>query len=99
MGNQPEPTYMIFVGLVALVANITCLRIIARHRRGEVHMRASWIFSRNDVIANIGVVTGGAFVYFLDSRWPDLLVGFVVSLIVLHGGIRILKEAHETNPG
>uniref|UniRef100_UPI0032B16993 cation transporter n=1 Tax=uncultured Salinisphaera sp. TaxID=359372 RepID=UPI0032B16993 len=84
------------MGLAALVANITCLLIIARHREGGVHMRASWIFSANDVIANVGVIVGGALVYFLDSRFPDLIIGLVVGIIVLLGGIRILKDARKT---
>lgn len=95
MGSEPEPAYMMLVGLVALIANVTCLAIIAKHRRGEVHMRASWIFSTNDVIANLGVIAGGALVYYLDSRFPDLVIGFIVGIIVLRGGIQIMKEARE----
>jgi len=95
VGSAPEPAYMMLVGLAALLANLACLAIIARHREGEVHMRASWIFSTNDVIANAGVILGGALVYFLGSRLPDLVIGLVVGLIVMRGGIRILKEARE----
>lgn len=93
--SEPLPGYMVLVGLVALMANVSCLLILVRHREGEVHMRASWIFSTNDVIANMGVIAGGAMVYFLGSRWPDLVIGLVVALIVLRGGIQILKEAFE----
>ncbi len=95
VGNQPEPAFMILVGLAALVANVTCLSIISKHRRGEVHMRASWIFSTNDVIANLGVVSGGALVYFLGNRWPDLLIGLIVGVVVLRGGVQIVKEANK----
>lgn len=80
-----------------LIANVTCLVIISKHRRGEVHMRASWIFSTNDVIANLGVIIGGALVYYLDNRFPDLIIGFIVGFIVLRGGIEIMKEAREIN--
>ena len=96
MGSDPEPAYMIAMGLAALVANITCLLIIARHREGGVHMRASWIFSANDVIANVGVIVGGALVYYFDTRYPDLIIGLVVGFIVLRGGVRILKDARKT---
>lgn len=95
MGSDPEPSYMMLVGLLALIANVTCLAIIANHRGSEVHMRASWIFSTNDVIANVGVIIGGALVYLLASRLPDLIIGLIVGLIVLRGGIQILKEARE----
>ena len=53
-GSAPEPAYMMVVAAVALTANVTCLYLISRHRKGGVHMRASWIFSTNDVLANVG---------------------------------------------
>ena len=96
MGSNPEPSYMVLMGVAALVANTACLLIIARHRQGDVHMRASWIFSANDVIANVGVIIGGALVYYFDTRYPDLIIGLVVGFIVLRGGVRILKDARQT---
>ena len=87
---------MIGVALVALVANVTCLWLIRKHREGEVHMRAAWIFSANDVIANTGVILAGVLVTFSGSRWPDLIIGAIVAAIVLRGGLRILQEARES---
>ena len=92
-GSEPESMLMMSFGLVALLANIWCLMIIARHRHGEIHMRASWIFSKNDVIANVGVILGGAMVYWLDSHLPDLLIGFAIALIVIRGGVSIIRDA------
>ncbi len=92
-GSEPEPAFMIGVGLVALVANVVCVLLLAKHREGEVHMRASWIFSKNDVIANLGVIAGGALVHALDSRFPDLVVGLIIAAVVLRGGIQIVRDA------
>jgi cation diffusion facilitator family transporter len=93
-GSEPESILMIFVGILALTANVICLMLISKHKEGEVHMRASWIFSKNDVIANLGIVIGGGFVYLLDSRFPDLIIGMVISIIVIRGGIQIMKDAY-----
>jgi cation diffusion facilitator family transporter len=95
-GSEPQSTLIIVVGVVALLANIICLVLISRHREGGVHMRASWIFSRNDVIANLGVIVSGILVAIIGSRYPDLIVGTIISLIVIHGGIKILQDAKET---
>lgn len=92
-GSDPEPLYMIGVSIIALIANILCLALISKHRDGEIHMRASWIFSRNDVIANAGVILGGILVYILESRMPDLLIGSLIILVVLKGGFTILSDA------
>lgn len=93
-GSDPESFLMISVGMVALVANVICLILISKHKEGEVHMRASWIFSKNDVIANLGIIISGGFVYLLDSRFPDLIIGMIISIIVIRGGIHIIKDAY-----
>ncbi len=92
-GSEPESFLMISVGILALVANVICLTLISKHKDGEVHMRASWIFSKNDVIANLGIIISGGFVYLLDSRFPDLIVGMIISIIVIRGGIHIIKDS------
>lgn len=98
LGSEPLGDWMIAVALVALVANVTCLWLIRKHRDGEVHMRAAWIFSANDVIANSAVILAGGLVLWTGSRWPDLIIGLIVAVIVLRGGIRILKNADSGEP-
>jgi len=89
-GSEPESLPMMGMGLLALLANIACLYLISDHRDGGVHMRASWIFSANDVLANLGVIAAGALVAWTGSPYPDLLIGSAVGLLVLDGARRIL---------
>lgn len=93
LGSEPQSYLMVSVGMAALLANLVCLKLISKHRKGEVHMRASWIFSKNDVIANLGIIIGGLLVYILGSRYPDLVIGFAISVVVIRGGILIIKDA------
>ncbi len=93
MGSEPLSLFMMTVGCIALLANIYCLRLIESHKEGDVHMRASWIFSKNDVIANTGVITGGVLVWALDSRWPDLAIGSLIALVILNGARLIIADA------
>jgi Co/Zn/Cd efflux system component len=90
-GSAPEAPAMIGVSLIALAANATCLVLLASHRRGGAHMRASWIFTSTDVLANVGVIVAGALVAWTGSRIPDLIVGTAVGLIVLGGSVKILR--------
>lgn len=90
-GSEPEAPAMIAISLLALAANVGCLLLIAGHRHGGAHMKASWIFSTNDVLANVGVIVAGALVAWTGSRFPDLLIGTLVGCVVLLGGIRILR--------
>jgi Co/Zn/Cd efflux system component len=90
-GGDPEPPVMISVALLALVANVTCLLLIAKHRGGGAHMKAAWICSNNDVLANLGVIVAGALVAWSGSRYPDLAIGSIIAALVLSGAIRILR--------
>lgn len=93
IGSEPVSFLMMGVGVIALIANVYCLRLIDSQKDGEVHMRASWIFSKNDVIANTGVIAGGALVWMLESRWPDLIIGTLISLVILNGARHIISDA------
>jgi Co/Zn/Cd efflux system component len=90
-GSAPEPPAMIGISALALAANVTCLLLLARHRHGGAHMKASWIFSTNDVLANLGVMAAGALVAATGSRLPDLVIGTLVAALVLLGAVRILR--------
>jgi Co/Zn/Cd efflux system component len=90
-GSAPEAPTIMGIALLALVANVTCLLLIARNRHYGVHMMAVFICSANDVIANTGVIAAGALVAWTGSRVPDLVIGTVIGVVVLFGGIRILR--------
>ena len=92
-GSTPEPPTMIGVSLVALAANVTCLVLVHRHRHRHrgAHMEASFIFSANDVLANLGVIAAGALVAWTGSPVPDLVIGAAIAGLVLRGAVRILR--------
>lgn len=90
-GSEPVSSLMMSFGLVALMANAWCLVLIAKNRDGGAHMKASWIFSANDVIANLGVILAGFLVAWTGSRYPDLVIGLLIGMVVLSGARRILQ--------
>lgn len=90
-GSEPASTLMMGVGLIALIANVTCLVLISKKRDRGAHMTASYIFSANDVIANLGVIAAGVLVAWTDSPYPDLVIGTTIGIIVLNGARRILQ--------
>ncbi|MGE0706289.1 MAG: cation transporter [Vicinamibacterales bacterium] len=90
-GSDPEAPLMVAVATAALVANATSMWLLARHRQGGAHMKASWIFTTNDVIANLGVIAAAGLVRLTGSNIPDLVVATGIALLVLNGAIRILR--------
>ena len=90
-GSEPVSSLMMGMGLLALCANVACLVLVARKRDAGAHMKASYIFSANDVIANAGVILAGWLVAVTGSNYPDLVIGVIVGLFVLNGARRILS--------
>lgn len=90
-GSEPVSGLMMGLGAVALIANITCLLLIFKSRNQGSHMKASWIFSANDVLANVGVITAGILVAVTGSQVPDLVIGLLIAGLVMWGAVRILR--------
>ena len=88
----PDFSTMIIVSIFALIANGICLYIIQKSKsKEEAHMKASMIFTSNDVIINLGVIIAGVLVNWLSSNKPDLIIGTIVFVLVIQGAFRILK--------
>jgi Co/Zn/Cd efflux system component len=94
LGAEKLPNFsiMIIVSIFALIANGICLYLMQKSKsKEEVHMKASLIFTSNDIIINLGVITAGILVNWLHSSKPDLIIGTVVFILVIQGALRILK--------
>ena len=89
----PDFRTMIVVSILALIANSVCLYLLQRSKNQEVHIKATMIFTSNDVIINLGVITAGLLVNWLNSGIPDLIIGAVVFIIVSRGAFKILSLA------
>lgn len=94
-GEPPEGIVMMAVAAVALAVNATVLRLLSKHRTAGVHLRATWIFTRADVVANIAVILAGVAVLLSGNRYIDLVVGAGIGLYVVKEALEILREARE----
>lgn len=92
-GSSPEGAWMIAISAVALVVNIVVLRLLSMERSEEVHIRAAWIFTRADVVANSGVLIAGIAVWFTENRYFDLVVGAAIGAYVIREASQIISEA------
>ncbi len=92
VGSQPVGGLMIGMAMLSLVVNVTVLRMLAKFRGGDVNLRASYICTRADVVANIGVLASGALVLATHSRFPDLIVGAAIGIYVMKESMEILSQ-------
>jgi cation diffusion facilitator family transporter len=93
VGAEPIGVWMIGIALLALAVNAYVLRLLQRQRSDEVHMRAAWIFTRADVVANAAVILSGVAVLVTSVVYFDLVVGAAIGIYVIKEAMEILGEA------
>lgn len=81
------------IAALALGANLVCFRLLYRHRGDNLNMSSVWLCSRNDLIANLGVIGAAAATFLLASRWPDILVGVLIAGLFLGSALRVLRQS------
>jgi len=89
----PEADLMGGIGVAALAVNVAAALILSRFRDGDANVRAIWLFSRNDALANVAVIAAAGMVAWTGSAWPDLAVAGVIALIFLHSAWEIIGGA------
>lgn len=95
LGFGEVPTFQLMIGIsvLALIGNSISLYLLQAHKKGDVHMRATWICTSNDVLVNFGVILAGVLVYLTGSKIPDLVIGTIAFALVGRASIQILKLA------
>lgn len=90
---MPNVETMGTIGALALIANLICFILLYRHRSDNLNMGSTWLCSRNDLIANVGVLLAAGSTYALASRWPDIIVGAVIASLFLSSAYNVLRQS------
>ncbi len=73
---------MTLVGLGALLVNVFCALLIARHKSEEHGLvLAAYYSARNDAIGNVLIIVSGLITLVSPSIWPDLLAGLLIFIL------------------
>jgi Co/Zn/Cd efflux system component len=93
-GVTPLASTMVLFGAIALAANLTCLALLYRFRDRDVNMSSTFECSRNDVIANVGVLLAAAGVHVFSAGWPDIAVGAIIATLFMRSAIKVIAAAY-----
>lgn len=93
LGVPPEPLTMGVVGTLALAVNFSVAALLYRFRGGDANMRSVWLCTRNDVIANLGVLLAAAGVFGTGTIWPDVAVAAMLAMLGLSSGRIVIRQA------
>ncbi len=78
----PDPILLAVAGVGALIVNLTCALVLARHRQHHGSLaKAAFLSARNDALANVAIVGAGLLTAVILSGWLDLIVGLGILAI------------------
>jgi cation diffusion facilitator family transporter len=89
----PVAETITLISLIALGANLLCLFLLTRHKKTDLNTKSAWTCSRNDVVANVGVMIAGLLVGYFNSMWPDLIAGVIIASVVLYSSIDVIRDS------
>lgn len=92
-GVVPEGSLMGMFGVLAMAANVSCLLLLMRHRSDDLNMRSTWVCSRNDVIANGGVLLAAVGVAITGTAWPDIVIGLLIAALFLASAWDVMRAS------
>ena len=91
--NQPAVMTMGIIGGLALAANLVCLGLLWKSRSDDMNMRSVWLCSRNDIVANLGVLGAAVLVRWSGTPWPDIAVGACIAVLFLRSSFEVLRTS------
>jgi Co/Zn/Cd efflux system component len=89
----PQSDIMFICGMMALAANLSCLGLLWPYRRHDVNLASTFECSRNDVVANLGVLAAAFAVHYARSPWPDILVALAIAFLFFRSAVRVIAGA------
>jgi Co/Zn/Cd efflux system component len=92
-GVPPASGLMLVFGAMALAANLSCLALLWPYRRHDVNLASTFECSRNDVVANLGVLAAAGLVAGSGSAWPDIVVAAAIAFMFLRSSLRVIADA------
>lgn len=94
--TPPLPIPLTITGIGALGVNLTCALILNKYRQHSGSMtKAAFLYARNDVLANLGIISAGLMTIYIPSAWPDLIVGLGIAIMNIGAAKEVFETAKE----
>ena len=103
----PDSLPLALAAFAGLVVNLVSAFTLMRHRHsGGALVTAAWLFTRNDAFVSAAILAMAAATFWLQSGWPDLILGALILLLNLTASKRVWDasekeglEARYSDPG
>lgn len=86
----PDSLPLALAALAGLAVNLVSALTLMRHRHsGGALVMAAWLFTRNDAFVSAAILAMAVATFWLQSGWPDLILGALILLLNLSSSKRV----------
>lgn len=83
---------MIWVAALGLLGNLLMAWLLHKGH-SDLNVRSAWLHVMGDTLSSVAVVVAGIVIYFTGFWLIDPLLSVFVGVVIVIGGIRVVKEA------
>ena len=89
---QIHTTIMLIIAGIGLIGNIL-IALILGHSHKDLNMKSAWLHVLGDTLSSVGVIISGVIIFYTGWPYADPVASILIGVIILFGGIRVVKEA------
>lgn len=98
-----DPTIMLPIAVLGLIANLIVYYILHRGHDGEnINMRGAILHVLLDIIGSVGAIVGGVVIYYTDWFYIDPIISVLLASLILRSGVKLFRDCidilMESNP-
>ncbi len=87
-----ETTPMIVIAVLGLLVNLVAMRILGKHRHGNLNVRGAFLHVMGDALGSAGVIVAAAVIRLTGWTPVDALVSLFITVLILVAGWRLVRE-------
>jgi len=91
--NEIQSGLMLTVAVIGLFVNIIGIFLLHHGSKKNINIRGAFLHIVSDTLSSLGVIIGGIVIYFTGWYLIDSLLGFLIALMILRGGIGLIKDS------
>jgi cobalt-zinc-cadmium efflux system protein len=84
---------MLVVAAVGLMANGIAAWVLRPASRESLNIRGAYLHVLGDLLSSVGVLIGGAAIYFTGRHWVDPVLSVGICLLILRGASLLVRES------
>ena len=84
---------MMMVAVIGLIINLISMKILFSSAQDSLNVKGAYLEVLSDAVGSIGVIIGGAIIYFTGWMWVDTLIAVLIGFWVLPRTWVLLKQS------